>query len=137
MRQKGDKIEYLVVFADKQKISQVIINFLSNAYKYSGDSRFIRITLKAYGDRVRFDVYDNGLGISEEELPYVWDRYTKASLKHKTGDSNGIGLSIVKSIVLQHNGKYGVNSTLGKGSNFYFELPLADKNGKNNLLDKI
>lgn len=127
----------LVVFADKQKISQVIINFLSNAYKYSGDSRFIRITLKAYGDRVRFDVYDNGLGISEEELPYVWDRYTKASLKHKTGDSNGIGLSIVKSIVLQHNGKYGVNSTLGKGSNFYFELPLADKNGKNNLLDKI
>lgn len=121
----------LFVCADKQKISQVIINFLSNAYKYSGDSRFVRVTLKAYDGRVRFDIYDNGLGISEEELPYIWDRYTKASLKHKTGDSNGIGLSIVKSIVLQHNGKYGVNSTLGKGSNFYFELPLADKITKN------
>lgn len=113
------------IYADKQRMSQVIINFLSNAFKYSGDSRVIRVTLKVYGGRARFDVYDNGIGIAEEELPYVWDRYTKASLKHKVGDSNGIGLSIAKSILVQHRAKYGVNSTLNKGSDFYFEIDIA------------
>ena len=127
--EKGFTLERSVVptvtiLADKQKLSQVIINFLSNAYKYSGDSRSIRATLRIVGNRVRFDVFDNGIGISEEELPYVWDRYTKASLKHKVGDSNGIGLSIAKSILVQHRAKYGVNSVLGKGSNFYFEMNL-------------
>ncbi|MBR5250579.1 MAG: HAMP domain-containing histidine kinase, partial [Clostridia bacterium] len=112
----------IYVTADKHKISQVIINFLSNAFKYGGDEKYVRVVLKQYGDKLRFDVYDKGIGISKEELPYVWDRYTKASLKHKMGDSNGIGLSIAKSILLQHDGKYGVNSELGKGSNFYFEL---------------
>jgi len=112
---------------DKQKISQVIINFLSNAFKYSGDNKYVRVVLKQYGDKLRFDVIDKGIGISKEELPYVWDRYTKASLKHKMGDSNGIGLSIAKSILLRHNGKYGVNSELGKGSDFYFELPTCQE----------
>lgn len=112
------------VTADKEKISQVVINFLTNAFKYSGESRFVRVTLVRLKNSVRVDVIDRGIGISQEELPYIWDRYTKASLKHQTGDSNGIGLSIVKTIISKHDGKYGVNSALGKGSDFYFELPL-------------
>ena len=83
------------------------------------------VTLRVIDNRARFDVYDNGIGIAKEELPYVWDRYTKASLKHKVGDSNGIGLSIAKSILVRHRAKYGVNSVLGKGSNFYFEINLT------------
>ncbi len=112
------------VTADKEKISRVLINFLSNAFKYSGDSRFIRVVLAQGKNTVRVDVVDRGIGISAEELPYVWDRYTKASLKHQTGDSNGIGLSIAKTIITRHDGKYGVNSELNKGSDFFFELPL-------------
>ncbi len=114
----------LIVKADKQKINQVFDNFLSNAVKYSGKSTVIRLMLKKYGQKVRFDVFDYGIGISKDELPHVWDRYTKASLKHQRNDSHGLGLSIVKTILIKHGASFGVNSKLGEGSDFYFELPL-------------
>lgn len=114
----------LIIKADKQKIYQVFDNFLSNAVKYSGKSTIIRLVLKEYDQTIRFDIFDYGIGISKEELPHVWDRYTKASLKHQRDDSHGLGLSIVKTILVKHGANYGANSKIGEGSNFYFELPL-------------
>ena len=78
------------------------------------------------GGSARFDVFDHGNGISKQEQKYIWDRFSRASQKYKRGDSTGLGLSIVRSILKSHDAVFGVNSAVGKGSDFYFELPLVE-----------
>ena len=112
-----------VVYADEIKISQVIYNYLSNALKYSDDNSKIIIRAKADEDKVRLEVIDNGSGISKEALPYIWDRYYKVDKNfNRSTNSTGLGLAIAKAILEAHNASYGVESTLGEGSTFYFEL---------------
>ena len=112
-----------VVYADEIKISQVIYNYLSNALKYSDDNSKIIIRTKVDEDKVRLEVIDNGSGISQDALPYIWDRYYKVDKNfNRSVNSTGLGLAIAKAILEAHNARYGVESTLGKGSTFYFEL---------------
>ncbi|MBO4358358.1 MAG: HAMP domain-containing histidine kinase [Erysipelotrichaceae bacterium] len=112
-----------VVYADEIKISQVIYNYLSNALKYSDDNSKIIIRSKADEEKVRLEVIDNGSGISEEALPYIWDRYYKVDKNfNRSVNSTGLGLAIAKAILEAHNAKYGVESTVGEGSTFWFEL---------------
>lgn len=112
------------VQADKDRISQVIINLVSNAVKYTPDGGKIRITLSDWEDSVVFSISDNGIGIPEEELPYVFERFYRAdkSRNRNTGGS-GIGLAIVKSIITAHGGTIDVESRINEGSNFMFTLP--------------
>ena len=113
----------VIVYADEIKISQVIYNFLSNAIKHSNDNGEISISITDSEEKVRFEVTDNGDGISEEALPYVWDRYYKIDKKFKRNEnSTGLGLAIAKAILEGHKAVYGVESKLGEGSTFYFEL---------------
>ncbi|MBR2577477.1 MAG: sensor histidine kinase, partial [Erysipelotrichaceae bacterium] len=113
----------VIVYADEIKISQVIYNFLSNAIKHSNDGGEIKINIIDSEEKVRFEVIDNGDGISEEALPYVWDRYYKIDKKFKRNEnSTGLGLAIAKAILEGHKAVYGVNSKLGEGSTFFFEL---------------
>ncbi|MGI6191484.1 MAG: sensor histidine kinase [Eubacterium sp.] len=115
----------LIVNADEAKIKQVMNNLMSNAVKYCGDDKFIRVTLKRSGRKVRFSVEDHGPGIPADELPHVWDKYYKASANHaRDTKSTGLGLSIVKEILNLHKAAFDVDSTVGKGSTFWFELPL-------------
>lgn len=80
------------------------------------------------GKKYRFEVADHGPGISQEELPHVWDRYYKTSTNYvRTTEGSGLGLSIVKEILTLHHANFGVNSKLGKGTTFWFELPLMKK----------
>lgn len=116
----------LWVNADRHKIEQVLFNFISNAVKYCGKDKEIIIVVKEAGGSARFDVFDHGNGISKQEQKYIWDRFSRASQKYKRGDSTGLGLSIVRSILKSHDAVFGVNSAVGKGSDFYFELPLVD-----------
>lgn len=112
-----------VAYADEIKISQVIYNFLSNALKYSNDNSKIIIRLRDSEEKIRLEVKDFGAGISEETLPYIWDRYYKVDKNfNRTVNSTGLGLAIAKAILEAHKAKYGVESTLNKGSTFYFEL---------------
>ena len=75
------------------------------------------------GDAVRFSIKDTGRGIKEEDLDHVWDKYYKASETHKREKiGTGIGLSIVKNILMLHKAKFGVLSKVGAGSEFWFEL---------------
>lgn len=116
-------LEPCVVYADEIKISQVIYNFLSNALKYSDDDS--KIIIRVFEDErmVRLEVQDYGDGISEEALPYIWDRYYKVDKNfNRSVNSTGLGLAIAKAILEAHNAKYGVQSELGVGSTFYFEL---------------
>ena len=112
------------VNADEPKIGRAFYNLLINAVNYSGDSRKI-IVIQTFADEiVRINVFDSGEGITDAEMPYVWDRYFKSSKGHNRAiTGSGLGLSIVKKIVEMHGGRYGVLSTPGKGSTFWFEIP--------------
>ena len=117
------KLKSVIVYGDEVKISQVIYNYLSNAIKHSSDKSKIYITIIDNNDSVRFEVKDTGEGISEEAIPYIWDRYYKIDKKFKRNEnSTGLGLAIAKAILEAHKAKYGVISKLNEGSTFYFEL---------------
>ncbi len=122
-----DVTEKLFVLADKLQIEQVIHNYLTNAIKYTGKDKHIKITLKRVNDVARFDVFDTGKGISDEDRIKIWDRYYRASKQYTRGAGNGLGLSIVKNILTRHEFKYGVNSVMNKGSDFFFEIPLTQE----------
>ena len=112
-----------IVYADEIKMSQVIYNFVSNAIKHSDDEGKIIINIKDNEDSVLLEVIDNGEGISEESLPYIWDRYYKVDKNfNRNVNSTGLGLAIAKAILESHKAKYGVDSKLNEGSRFYFEL---------------
>ena len=113
------------VTADEPKIKQVISNLINNAIKYCGTDRTIYVSITKRQGKAHFEVTDHGMGISQDELQYIWDKYYKASTNHvRTTSGSGLGLSIVKSVCELHNADYGVESELGKGSTFWFDLKL-------------
>jgi len=118
-----------VIKGDELKLLQVFYNLINNAINYTGESKRVLIRQSEAEDGgvryLRFDVIDDGEGISPENLPYIWDRYYKENKAHKrAGVGTGLGLSIVKKIIEAHGGRYGVISEVGKGSDFYIELPI-------------
>ena len=127
--QDGYKIDFsydqmVMVEADEYKIFQVIYNLVNNAINYTGDDKqiWVRQIMREDG-YVRIEVTDSGEGIAPEALPYVWDRYYKVDKTHKRAVmGTGLGLSIVKNILELHDARYGVESEVGKGSTFWFEL---------------
>ncbi len=113
-----------LVYADKTAILQVLYNLINNAVNYTGDDKHVGIRLEVADKACRVSVSDSGDGISEDKLPLIWDRYYKISDYHRRGAvGSGLGLSIVKNILIRHNAQFGVTSTVGKGSTFWVELP--------------
>ncbi len=133
IEQEGYRIEFesdedICVNADPIKISQVIYNLINNAITYTGVDKTVIIVQSSCTDCVRIAIKDTGDGIPEEMLPLIWDRYYKVDKAHKRAAiGTGLGLSIVKTILEMHGAKYGVDSELGKGSKFWFELLLNIK----------
>ncbi len=120
--------DQVTVKADELKISQVIYNLVNNAITYTGKDKSVIVNQTVNENIVRIEVIDTGDGIAPDQLKDIWDRYYKADKKHKRAQiGTGLGLSIVKSILVQHNSRFGVNSTLGQGSIFWFELPTEQK----------
>jgi signal transduction histidine kinase len=118
--------EPLIVEADESKIRQVMNNLMTNAVKYCGEDKKIFVTIERNGKEVEFRVTDHGQGIKPEEIPHVWDRYYQSSTHHvRETSGTGLGLSIVKEILKLHDAKYGVDSTVGEGSSFWFSLPIV------------
>ena len=116
--------QHAVVSADRRKVHQVIENLLSNAVKYTGDGGMIQITVESTPDSGIIHVQDNGIGISEQDCKWIFERFyrTDQSRNRKTGGA-GIGLSIVKAIVHAHGGRVSVKSEPGKGSCFTVSFP--------------
>jgi signal transduction histidine kinase len=110
------------VLGDKRRIEQVLYNLIGNAINYAGADKTVAARLIDLGGSVRIEVRDQGSGIAPEELPYIWDRYYKSKERSRNKVGNGLGLSIVKSVLELHKAKYGVSSDVGKGSVFWFEL---------------
>lgn len=120
--------EEVYVCADEFKIFQVIYNLINNAINYTGSDKRVLVSQLVKEQIVRIEVIDSGEGISEENLPYVWDRYYKVDKTHKRAVmGTGLGLSIVKNILELHHAEYGVESILSAGSKFWFELPVIEK----------
>ena len=116
------------VAGDRSRIMQVMTNFVSNAVKYSGDSKFIDIQMIRSNRKVTFHCVDHGVGIPAEEISHVWDKYYRTSANHERGiEGTGLGLAIAKSILNLHGAKYGVKSEEGKGSDFWFEMETVRK----------
>jgi len=111
------------IHADEMRIKQVLDNLISNALKYSGKNKRVEIRMTEVENYVRVEVTDYGVGISRRDLKHVWDRYYQSSAHHSRTDSTGLGLSIVKEILLLHDAKFGAESILRKGSTFWFEIP--------------
>ena len=119
-----------LVTADRGMILQVIYNLINNAVNYTGASLRVRVNITLKDGRVRFAVADDGEGIEPEMIESIWDRYYRVDKVHNRAViGTGLGLSIVKGILDAHGALYGVNSAVGVGSVFWFELPL-EKNEK-------
>lgn len=136
---QSDVEDSVKVIADPQQLERVIHNIISNSVKYMGskteeDPGSIEMRVQDVGDSVQVEIRDNGIGISEKDLPHIFDRLFRAdaSRNSQTGGS-GIGLSIVKKIIDDHGGNIWATSTEGAGTTMYFMLrkKMEEKNVKN------
>ena len=118
-----DYKENVYINADELRISQVIYNLMNNAVNHVGEDKTVIVTQTVKNGKVKVEVTDHGEGIPPDKLEDIWERYYKVDKEHRRGViGSGLGLSIVKSILDAHNARYGVMSTLGKGSTFWFVL---------------
>jgi len=112
------------VVADRDRINQVVTNFISNAIKYSPSADEIIITSEVTNDWVTLYVTDKGIGIPPAESEKIFERFYRADTARNTFQGLGLGLYICAQIITLHNGKIGVNSEVGRGSTFWFSLPV-------------
>jgi two-component system phosphate regulon sensor histidine kinase PhoR len=123
----GNDHNRIMVYADKQRISQVITNFVSNAINYTPEDGSVSVEFEVGKKNVTTFVSDNGEGIPESHLDRIFERFyrvDKSRSREKGG--TGLGLAIVKHILEGHHSKPEVTSEVGKGSTFSFKLPKAD-----------
>lgn len=112
-----------IVVADEDRIEQVLYNFINNAINHIGVEKRITVKIINESDEVRVEVTDTGVGIKQEDLPLIWDRYYKPYKNdEQQSKGTGLGLSIVKAILINHKSRFGVKSILSKGSTFWFTL---------------
>jgi len=117
-------VEETFVNADRDKIGQVVNNFISNAVKYSPPGSTIHVACISVNNTVQVCIQDEGMGIKPEDKEKIFDRYYRVKDQPLTIAGFGIGLYVSAEIIQRHNGKIWVNSTVGKGSTFCFNLPL-------------
>lgn len=120
---KLDGIKDSIVFADKNKIEQVIVNLLNNAVKYAASSEEIVVSIEQLDGAVKVSVIDKGPGIPPNKLPHLFDRYFRVDFNSIQYSGLGLGLYISSQIIKKHGGDIGVESELGKGSCFWFSIP--------------
>lgn len=132
IKQEGYKIEFesdkdAYVIADRGMILQVIYNLINNAINYTGEDKHVTVKQISTSASIKISVTDTGSGIAPENLTDIWQRYYRVDKVHKRAAiGTGLGLSIVQEILEVHDAVYGVESAVGEGSTFWFELPLRD-----------
>ena len=120
-----DGAEPCMVEADSGRIGQVIYNLLGNALTYTGKDRTVHVREEKRGNQIRICIADSGEGIAPDELPYIWDRYYRSRENHRRAIiGSGLGLNICRSILEKHQAPFGVDSELGQGTVFWFELEM-------------
>jgi PAS domain S-box-containing protein len=120
----NDNVQGLEIRADRYRLMQVVTNFLTNSIKYSNGNVNIYISVQSDEGSVTVSVKDEGLGIAKEQLPLVFERFFRAE-KTRNMEGIGLGLFLCRGIIKAHNGKIWVESEEGKGSTFYFSVPIS------------
>jgi PAS domain S-box-containing protein len=115
----------LTVNGNDERLEQVIMNLINNAVKYSLSNNTIIIKAERHQDKVRISVTDFGIGLSEEQKGKIFERFYRVEDKKYMSSGLGMGLYISQEIINNHNGIISIDSELGKGSTFYFDLPLV------------
>jgi PAS domain S-box-containing protein len=114
------------VYADRNKIDQVLVNFVNNAVKYASGSEEIAIQVEQLPEHIKISVTDKGNGIPPDDLPHLFERYYQVKKGEIKSSGLGLGLYISAEIIKEHNGEIGVESAIGKGSSFWFTLPISE-----------
>jgi signal transduction histidine kinase len=115
-----------IVKADKQRLEQILLNMLTNAFKFTGESGRIQIRLIVMDTELKVEVEDDGPGITKEEQERIFTPYYRIETDRQRFPGLGLGLTLSKQMVERHGGKMWVHSELGKGSIFAFSLPIAE-----------
>ncbi len=114
-----------LIYADRTRIEQVMVNLINNAIKYSPDAEKVVINIEKIGPDLRFSVTDFGIGIPEDKQSQIFDRFFRVHESSQNYSGLGLGLYISAEIINRHNGRVGMESDEGKGSTFWFSLPLV------------
>jgi signal transduction histidine kinase len=127
-RKKGVALNFIGepagISADRDKLSQVVINLISNALKYTPEGGRVDVGVKESDSNIEITVADTGKGIPEEDIPYIFERFYRADKsRNRLTGGLGLGLTITKSIVEAHNGEISVKSVIDKGTEFIIVIP--------------
>jgi signal transduction histidine kinase len=122
---QGDKS--LLVYADENRVEQVLVNLVNNAIKYAPASKEIFVIIEKEDNMAKISVKDTGPGIPYDKQQHIFDRYYRAEYGGTQNQGLGLGLYISAGIIKKHCGQIGVKSEPGKGSTFWFTLPLSEE----------
>ncbi|SFM50820.1 PAS domain-containing sensor histidine kinase [Methanolobus profundi] len=118
----------IIINADKLRFKQIIYNLMSNAVKFTPEGGSVRVLIKAYEDLIRIEVADTGIGVSEEDMHLLFEPFKQIDHRiERRYEGTGLGLALVKNFVELHGGKIWVESKVGEGSTFIFEIPDISK----------
>jgi len=121
-----DVDEEVRIRGDELRLRQMFLNLISNAIKYTPEKGHLEISLAMDGNCARVDISDTGIGIPAEHLPHIFDRFYRVDkARNRMDGGTGLGLAIVKWIAEAHGGGISVTSTVGQGSSFSVQLPIA------------
>ena len=115
---------------DETLFIRLLVNLISNAVSYSRPNGKVTVSLSCADGEIKGTVRDNGIGISEEDLPHIWERFYRADASRQPGGHSGLGLSMVKWIAEAHGGSVEAESRLGEGSTFTFHMPAGEPEEK-------
>lgn len=113
----------LYILGDETLLMRFWMNLLQNAITYGRSGGHIRVTVQKGIGRIEGSILDDGIGISEEDLPHIWERFYQADTSRTRENSSGLGLAMVKWIVKEHGGEITVRSRIGEGTEFSFWFP--------------
>lgn len=114
----------IFIQGDETLLIRMWMNLLKNAVNYGKESGTIKVFLRKDGNKINGSVKDDGIGISEKDLPHIWKRFYRVDKSRTEAENSGLGLSIVEWIVKEHGGEIWAESRLGEGSIFYFSFPV-------------
>jgi signal transduction histidine kinase len=116
----------LHLYADRNALHDIFINLLSNAFKFTDDGGQVSISATQKDQSILLEIRDTGIGIPEDKLQMIFDEFYQVEGGKHGG--TGLGLAITKRLVEEHDGNIWVESQLGKGSTFYFTIPIPREN---------
>lgn len=118
----------IFVYADKEKIRQVLINLIDNSIKYNNDNGKTKLSFFDMDENVLIEITDNGIGIESKDIPRLFERFFRVDKSRSRGQGgSGLGLAIVKHIIEAHNQTINVRSTIGLGTTFAFTLKKSNQ----------